>query len=127
MLLTIAASYNQSGQAEQDKLNNLLAWRDDPAPFKLEALALYYIDNKKYKELKALCIEAGYIIASAQAFPNRPNFYKDIAKHFLFKQATRHELVARVSLLERLFYSLAMQNVETFNDELFEYVENKIK
>jgi hypothetical protein len=31
MLLTIAASYNQSGQAERDRLNNLLAWRDDPA------------------------------------------------------------------------------------------------
>jgi len=126
MFLTIAASYNQSGQAERDKLNNLLAWQDDPAPFKLEALALYYIDNKKYKELKALCLDAGYIIVSTEAFPNRPNFYKDIAKHFLFKQVTRHELVARVALLERLFYSLAMQNVEFFDDELFEYVEENL-
>jgi len=130
-LISIAASYGVSEQAKRDKLNNLLAWRDDPSPFKLEALALYYIDNKKYKELKALCLDAEYIIASAQAFPNRPNFYKDIAKHFLFKQATTHELAARVSLLEKLFYTLAMQNMATFEmatfeEELFDYIDENL-
>ena len=126
MFLTIATSYYQSGQAKRDKLNNLLAWRDDPTSHKLEELALYYINKKKYKELKALCLDAEYIIALAQAFPQQPNFYKNIAKNFLFQQATTYELVARVSLLERLFYSLAMQNVETFDEELFDYIDENL-